>query len=147
MRATFFVQGRWATAYPHLVKRMLEEEHVVGSHSHFHASMPMFTRAGMENDLALAERAIHEACGEWPAKRFRPPFGHNSMLLDRVAKDNGYETVLWNVASDDWKAPLASHVIGAVQSAKDGDIVLMHTWPDVTVDALPHILENKLVAA
>jgi peptidoglycan-N-acetylglucosamine deacetylase len=43
VRATFFLQGRWAEAFPQIARRVAEEGHLVGSHSHFHTRMPLLT--------------------------------------------------------------------------------------------------------
>ena len=39
VRATFFLQGRWARAYPEVARRIAEPGHVIGNHSHHHAPM------------------------------------------------------------------------------------------------------------
>jgi len=46
VRATFFVQGRWAEAYPDTARRIGRAGHLVGNHSHYHARMPLFSPAG-----------------------------------------------------------------------------------------------------
>ena len=42
-RATFFVQGRWAEANPAVARRIARSGHLVGSHSFYHARMPLLT--------------------------------------------------------------------------------------------------------
>src|SRR5438045_7647297 len=66
VRATFFVQGRWATAYPHVARRIAADGHLVGNHSHHHAPMSLLTDAGIERDLRRAEEAISEHAGVDP---------------------------------------------------------------------------------
>ena len=39
VRTTFFVQGRWAEAYPALARRVATDGHLVGHHSHYHVRM------------------------------------------------------------------------------------------------------------
>jgi peptidoglycan/xylan/chitin deacetylase (PgdA/CDA1 family) len=56
--ATFFVQGRWASSYPALVRRMAEAGHDVASHSHHHAPMTLLTDEGVRRDVAWAEHRI-----------------------------------------------------------------------------------------
>ncbi|MGH2654692.1 MAG: polysaccharide deacetylase family protein, partial [Actinomycetota bacterium] len=61
VRATFFLQGRWVEAYPDVAARIAEAGHLVGSHSHFHARMPLLTDEGLRADIVQADRAIREA--------------------------------------------------------------------------------------
>lgn len=136
---TFFVQGRWASGNPKLVERMFDEGHRVGSHSHYHTNMPLLTKQGMDTDLNLAEHAIYKASGRWPDKIFRPPFGSYSVLLDKSLKEHGYETVMWTVPSLDWSHG-ADEVERRIRDAGPDDVVLCHTWPDSTVEALGRLL-------
>ena len=58
VRATFFVQGRWAEAYPATARAIATAGHLVGNHSHYHARMPLLTDAGLAEDIAEAGRII-----------------------------------------------------------------------------------------
>ena len=40
-RATFFIQGRWAEAFPELARSIAEAGHLVGDHSFYHARLPV----------------------------------------------------------------------------------------------------------
>ena len=55
VRATFFLQGRWTSAYPGMAGRMAGDGHLIGNHSHFHAPMPLLSPAGIRIDLDEAE--------------------------------------------------------------------------------------------
>ncbi|MFZ9703020.1 MAG: polysaccharide deacetylase family protein, partial [Candidatus Limnocylindrus sp.] len=35
VRGTFFVQGRWAEAFPDQARRIAEDGHLIGNHSHY----------------------------------------------------------------------------------------------------------------
>src|SRR5205085_184691 len=75
VRATFFVQGRWATAYPSLALKMASAGHLIGNHSHFHAPMPSLRDEAMLTDLEEAEADIRRITGKDPRPWFRCPFG------------------------------------------------------------------------
>ena len=72
---TFFVQGRWAEAFPATARRIVDGGHLVGNHSHYHARMPLLTADGLATDVADAEGAIREHLGVDPRPWFRCPFG------------------------------------------------------------------------
>jgi len=63
IRATFFVQGRWAEAYPATARRIADEGHLVGNHSHHHARSPLFSDRGLREDVDAARDAIVRATG------------------------------------------------------------------------------------
>jgi peptidoglycan-N-acetylglucosamine deacetylase len=147
VRATFFVQGRWATAYPSCARRIADAGHLVGNHSHHHAPMDLLTDAGIERDVRAAERAIAEVAGVDPRPWFRCPFGYGHddprvlAALDRA----GYRDQHWDVEPDDWRpertpAELERLVIDGALAHGDGAVVLLHSWPPATIAALPAIL-------
>ena len=149
LRATFFVQGRWALAYPDTARRIADDGHLIGCHSHFHAEMPLLSDEGLANDLASSGQAIEAATGVDPRPWFRCPFGAGSddpRVLDAVAAA-GYRNVGWHVAVDDWEPDRTGHMVAAdalrgVAAHGDGAVVLLHTWPGATADAVPTILEG-----
>jgi peptidoglycan/xylan/chitin deacetylase (PgdA/CDA1 family) len=147
VHASFFVQGRWAEAYPTTVRRIVADGHLVGSHSHYHIRLPLLSAEGLATDVADAEEAIREQAGVDPRPWFRCPFGAGSddpVLVGRLAA-LGYREVGWNVSGDDWEptnsaADVARTVVEGVLAQGDGAVVLHHTWPDQTVGAIPDIV-------
>ena len=75
VRATFFIQGRWAEAEPRTARRIAEGGHLVGNHSHYHARMPLFHADGFLTDVNAAEAVIRDVVGVDPRPWFRCPFG------------------------------------------------------------------------
>lgn len=152
--ATFFVQGRWAEAYPELARRIVGDGHLVGSHSHYHARLPLLTDDGLAADIATAATAIREAAGVDPRPWFRCPFGagmDNPRVLAAI-EAAGYRHVGWDVVGDDWDpartaAQVAESVVGGTERHGDGAVVLLHGWPDRAVDALPQIIARLRAAA
>jgi peptidoglycan/xylan/chitin deacetylase (PgdA/CDA1 family) len=145
--ATFFIQGRWAEAYPETARRIALGGHLVGSHSHYHARMPLLTDAGLAADVADAEAAILTATGVDPRPWFRCPFGAGAVdgrVQARLA-EAGYRHVGWHVAVDDWQPSLrpeviARGVVDGVLAHGDGAVVLLHGWPTATLEALDPIV-------
>ena len=151
--ATFFVQGRWAEAYPELAGCLAGDGHLVGSHSFYHARMPLFDRRGFRTDVRAAERAIRSFVGVDPRPWFRMPFGSGAdraALVNRLA-DMGYRHVGWHVSGLDWHrgrtaAGIEETVVAGAVKHGDETIVLLHTWPDATARALPGIVARLRAA-
>lgn len=149
VRATFFVQGRWATAYPQVARSIARDGHLVGNHSHSHAPMPDLSDRGLGSDVEEAERSIREVAGVDPRPWFRCPFGdgaNDARVLKSLAR-SGYRNIHWDVAVADWDderlaGGVENDVVDGVLHHGDGAIVLLHTWPAPTVQALPGIVRR-----
>ncbi len=63
LRATFFVVGRVAEAFPALVRRMRDEGHEVASHGHDHRRVNAMTPAAFAADLHRSVAAIEAVTG------------------------------------------------------------------------------------
>ena len=146
-RATFFVQGRWAEAYPDTAARIAKAGHLVGNHSHYHARMPHLSRDGLAFDIKTAEDVIIATTGVDPKPWFRNPFGAGSdsrrvlKAIDRA----GYVHVGWSIEAWDWEpdrpvVELVDTIVEGLVTAGDESVALLHTWPKRTEKALPRII-------
>lgn len=149
IKASFFVQGRWATAYPDLARAIARDGHLVGNHSHSHAPMPALSDQGLGVDIDEAESSIRNIVGVDPRPWFRCPFGEGAddpRVVDALAA-RGYRNVHWDVAVSDWEDDrtadgVENDVVDGVLQHGDGAIVLLHTWPAPTVGALTPIVQR-----
>jgi peptidoglycan/xylan/chitin deacetylase (PgdA/CDA1 family) len=147
--ATFFVQGRWAKAHPETAARIAGDGHLVGHHSHYHARMPLLSADGLAADLWEGAGAIEATTGVDPRPWFRCPFGAGAddpTLLGRLTR-LGYRNVHWDVELEDWEpwrdgAAIAADAIEGVQRHGDGAVVLLHTWPGGTGDAVGTMVDG-----
>lgn len=147
VRATFFMQGRWVEAYPDTARRVVADGHLVGNHSFYHARLPLLTDDGLVEDIREAERAIRDIAGVDPRPWFRCPFSAGSddpRVLGILAR-LGYRNVGQHVVLEDWEPHrsgpiLAADALRLIPETGDGAVVLFHTWPPGTLDALPPIV-------
>ncbi len=147
VRATFFVQGRWAEAYPTTARRIAAEGHVVGNHSFFHASLPLLSEEGLVEDVGRAEFAIRDATGVDPRPWFRFPFGHgiDDPRVVSAIERLGYRHIGWDADSGDWEPERTAREIekAIVRGATSGRtcVMLLHGWPSATVPAVAAAIE------
>lgn len=149
VRATFFVQGEWAEAYPELAARLGAEGHRVGNHTYSHALPGAITADELRDEIVRAEGVITGATGQSPRPYFRCP--QNSGAFDegvraRIA-DAGYQQVGWTFDPLDWREgstaeSVLENVLHGVEAHGDDIVVLLHSWPDATAESLPRILDE-----
>jgi peptidoglycan-N-acetylglucosamine deacetylase len=147
--ATFFVQGRWARSQPALARRIADEGHLVGHHSQFHARMPLLSDDGIRADVLEGERDIIDTTGLDPHPWFRCPFGagNDDPRVLALLSELGYRDVRWDVELEDWEpwrtgAEIENDAVDGVIGHGDKSVVLLHTWPAPTAEALPRIVER-----
>ena len=152
VRATFFLQGRWVESNRETARRIADSGHLVGSHSFYHARMPLLSDSGFRTDVRAAERAIKRYTGVDPRPWFRCPFGagHDHPRTSALLKELGYRDVHWNVTTNDWQVSqrgtrLAMETAAEIAALREDAIVLMHTWPRPTGSGLSSLIE-KLAA-
>ena len=85
VHATFFVIGRDAGIAPARLRAAAGAGHEIASHSYAHDyALSRRTREEIAQDLALAERAIEDACGSRPRGFRAPGYTLSPELLDAV---------------------------------------------------------------
>lgn len=140
--ATFFVQAGWARAFPEIAKHGFGDGHLIGSHGYAHDHWNDRPPIDLTTDILAAQRTIIEVTGVSPKPWFRTPYGDNSKAVRDTLEEEGYQNVLWNVDSNDWREPdvaatIYEKVAGYIWSPV---IALFHTWSEDTSRDLPRII-------
>lgn len=132
--ATFFEVGRSVARYPGALPRMAELGCEIASHSNTHRDLSKLKKSTMLQDLDAADQAFLNAGVDVPAL-VRPPYG----AVNKSVKYASERTVVtWTVDTQDWLSKDAQTVVDYVQglSSLDGEIVLMHSTYESTVQAV-----------
>ena len=140
--ATFFMQGIHVSKYANEVKRMRDIGCEIGNHSYNHPQLTGEADGGA-SQVAKTNELLKQACGQ-SATVLRPPYG---AVDDKVKAAVGMPMILWNIDTLDWKTrDTQSTIDNVLNTADDGDIVLMHDIHSSTVDAalqlIPKLIEN-----
>ena len=140
----FFVVGPYIRDYPDLVKRMVEEGHIVGNHSWHHPNMTRKSQEEFAQELALVEEQFRETVGQEMEKFYRPPEGKFSDDNLQWAQDLGYCTVFWSLAYVDWNTenqPTAEQAFSKlIPRTHDGAVVLLHSTSSTNAAILDELL-------
>lgn len=142
--AAFFITGSYLDREQELVKRMVEEGHIVGNHTENHPNLhKLIDPEKMRAELTKLDEKFYNMFGEH-MRYMRPPEGEYSERVLALAKDAGYKTILWSFAYKDWER----NVIRGSQYAFDavtpylhsGCIILLHAVSQDNSDALEDII-------
>ena len=147
VKAAFFVVKPYITSNKDLVKRMVDEGHLVCNHSARHPSMAsIFDEEKFNKELSDVEKAFEEATGKKMAKFFRPPMGKYSELSLNYTKTYGYKTIFWSFAYKDWEPKnQPSHEFGKNIIAKrthSGAIILLHAVSKTNAEILDDVISR-----
>ena len=101
--AAFFLVGSYIEKNADLVRRMVEEGHIVGNHTMHHPDMSQLSdMESFSKELTDLENLFRETTGKELPKYYRPPQGIYSEENLKMAKELGYRTVFWSLAYADW---------------------------------------------
>ncbi|HHX23993.1 MAG: polysaccharide deacetylase family protein [Tepidanaerobacteraceae bacterium] len=150
VKATFFIIGKRAEGYPKVMKRIVDESHLVGNHTWSHPDIMKLSLEKVKEEVLKTEELLDSYCKDRKdrIKLFRSPYG--SMDPERVEfiADMGYKIISWNVDSLDWKGLSAEEVkTNILENVINGSIILQHSaggeGEDLSgsVEALPEIID------
>ena len=103
VKATFFVTKPYAQDEPELVKRMIEEGHILGNHSVTHPSkgLPSQTLEQQQEEVTGCHEYIKENFG-YDMYLFRYPTGRFSEQSLAMVNNCNYKSVFWSFAYLDY---------------------------------------------
>lgn len=137
-RASFFVMGKQAEAYPELVRRMQEEGHLIGNHTYSHIQLGKNNRERFKEELVKTNALLLEITGE-EVEFVRPPYGSWDKSLETELT---MLPVLWTIDPMDWCSSNVSGIVKKVTSkAKENSVILMHDEYSSSVTAALEIVD------
>ncbi len=143
VKATFFIEGKWAKENKDIVKMIHEENHVIGNHAYNHPDMAKMSSSEIREQIEQTNDII-EAIIDVKPKWFAPPSGSFNDNVVNIAHDLDMETILWTVDTIDWKNPSVSVMINRViNNIHPGATILMHPTEPVAQGLAPLIQEIK----
>ncbi|MGL5151578.1 MAG: delta-lactam-biosynthetic de-N-acetylase [Clostridium sp.] len=147
VKAAFFVVKPYIMEKPELVKRMVEEGHLVCNHSSHHPSMASISdKNKFISEFTEVEVAFKELTGRDIPKYFRPPMGKYSKTSLERTKELGYKSIFWSFAYKDWIVDNQPSQAEGIKKIKDGVfpgcILLLHAVSDTNTKILEKVLTD-----
>lgn len=140
--ATFFPFGNAMRADPELWAQIAAGGYPIGNHSMSHPTLTRLSDAALRAEIDDATALITELSGQPPINVMRPPYGSWDQRVAAAAAAGGYSwLLLWDVDPRDWAGPSAQTIVDrVVGAARDGSVILLHTYALQTAVALPAII-------
>ena len=143
--AAFFLVGNYLEQNGDLVRRMVEEGHIVGNHTYHHYDMSKISdKARFAEELQSLETLYYETTGTEMSHYYRPPQGCYSEDNLKMAQELGYKTVFWSLAYVDWydnNQPTKEQAFEKlIPRIHPGAIVLLHSNSKTNAAILDELL-------
>ncbi|MDX8288409.1 polysaccharide deacetylase family protein [Metabacillus indicus] len=126
VKASFFLEGRWAEQNPDLVAQLSDGGHDIGNHSYSHPDMARLTSDETKRQITRTNEIIKGQTGKQPVW-FAPPSGSFRQETIAAAAEYNMKTVLWTVDTIDWQKPAPNVLVERVmKKVHNGAMILMH---------------------
>ena len=148
VKATFFMVGRMARAYPQVVRRVDAEGHTLANHSQSHPfNFHSMTVQDAAREIKGAFESIRAAVGD-PAKVapfFHFPGLHRQEAVERYLASRGMMTWSVDLMADDWTRISSREIVQRALSrleARGKGILLLHDIKPATALGLQELLDE-----
>lgn len=154
VRASFFVTGDYIDQSPDVVKRMLNEGHLVANHSLKHKNPVKTLDTEGIYEMALDIQANADKFAALTGARMpyylRPAEGAYSEKVLAIYADMGYQAVFWDFAYRDWfvdDQPNPTDALAQITGElHPGSVILLHAVSDTNVTVLPDVIDFAVQA-
>ena len=142
VKGTFFLVGKFADRYAQITNMLHDAGHELENHSFTH---PRLYKLWVEKIMREAERCdeVFESLAIRKTYFLRPPGGGFNMKIFNAMRRINKKLGLWSLNTADYTGRPAEEIVRLVlSSVKNGDIILMHSGTENTVEALPGIIKK-----
>ena len=144
--ALFFLTGDYVETEYDLMKRMLDEGHLVGNHTLDHLRMNTVTVDEFQRQLNELENLFFEQFPDaQPMVYFRPPSGSCNEWVFKLADKMGYHTVMWSATYKDYDTDNQWSYEDAMATCKNqlrpGVVYLLHAESETNTQILGPLID------
>ncbi len=142
--AAFFCTLDHIDSEPALIRRMINEGHIVGNHSANHADFAKISRKHMASEIFECEERLRTEFGYKPTF-FRFPEGVYTECAIDLVHSMGYSTAFWSCAYADWDVENSKGGDYAFEKVTSrlhpGAVILLHSVSPDNAQALGRIID------
>jgi len=151
VQAVFFVTLPYVKQQPELIRRMIDEGHIVGNHSVTHPSDGLPSQSVQQQKQELME--LHQYMKDnfdYEMSLFRYPAGIFSEQSLALVQNLGYTSVFWSFAYKDWDPADQPDEKEALTKLKErlhpGAIYLLHAVSETNTNILGQFIDDTRAA-
>lgn len=145
VKAIFFVTYDFAKDNPKLIKRMIDEGHIVGNHTYRHYTMDEVDEQTATQEIMFLHKYIKKNFN-YDMTLFRFPKGEFSQSTLALAKNLGYKSVFWSFAYADWDTQNQTDEKTAYNEITKylhpGEIMLLHAVSSTNAAILGDVIDE-----
>ena len=142
VKAVFFVIGNHVKNHPDLVKRIIDEGHLIGNHTMTHPVASFWTAGPWKifTEILHCQEAIALVTNH-QALMFRPPVGHYAFFLTPLLRHFGMICCAWSRrAMDGVDCDVTRSSARLLRSIQAGEILVMHESNPNVVELLEAVI-------
>ena len=142
VKGTFFLVGKFAERYGRITNMLHKAGHELENHSYTH---PRLYRLWVEKIMREAERCdeVFEGLSIRKTYFLRPPGGGFNIKIFNAMRRMNKKLGLWSLNTADYTGRSPEEIVRLVlSSVHAGDVILMHSGTENTVEALPEIIKR-----
>ena len=146
IKVTFFILAKTVDENLDIIKRMIDEGHLIALHSLEHKNLLFrgcfYTKYDFETSMEIFKR------NNLNIKYYRPPWGVFNLFMLKYIKKYDLKPILWDTMVGDWRKCSTSKDIERklMKKIKDGSIICLHDGrgrdeaPSRTIEALERVI-------
>ena len=146
IKVTFFILAKTVDENLDIIKRMIDEGHLIALHSLEHKNLLFrgcfYTKYDFETSMEIFKR------NNLNIKYYRPPWGVFNLFMLKYIKKHDLKPILWDTMVGDWRRYSTSKDIERklMKKIKDGSIICLHDGrgrdeaPSRTIEALERVI-------
>ena len=142
----FMLTGPYVRTQHDLIRRMLDEGHIVGNHTNNHLDMTKLTVDEVIDEMRTVEQDFKAQFPDAPDMLyFRPPAGAVNEWLLRTEAKLGYRTITWSYTYHDYDPYAQWDYTDALNTLKGhlhpGCVYLLHAESSTNAEILPEFID------
>lgn len=145
VKACFFITGQFYKTNPELIKKMIDDGHIVGNHTVNHKSFPKCDDETIKNEIMTLHQNVYNDFN-YEMRYLRPPKGEYSEKSLAIVQRLGYIPVFWSFAWDDWdENKQGREEYGKkkiLDNVHNGEIMLLHATSKDDCNILEYVIKT-----
>lgn len=143
--AAFFVTGPYLEGQSDIIRRMIDEGHIIGNHTVNHLNLPKQPTETVKSEITRLNEKCRELYG-YTMVYMRPPEGEFSERTLAITNGLGMRTVMWSFAYKDWDVDRQQGADYAYNSVMPylhpGAVILLHAVSSDNAASLERIIND-----